>query len=78
MGAVGTVPASGIGGAVQVEPALPLTPRRASPAEGEGRGVEAAERDTDMGGTGSGGVVPTPVRVDGGCEYDCVIALAGV
>ena len=39
VGAVGTVPAPGIGGGVQVVPALPLTPLRASPGGGEGRAL---------------------------------------
>ena len=65
-------------GAVQVVPALPLTPRHASLGGGEGRGAEAAEWDTDMAGTGPRGVVPAHVGMDGGCGCNCVVALAGV
>lgn len=42
LGGVGTggpMPALSIGGAVQVLPALPLTPRRGFPGGGEGRGA---------------------------------------
>ena len=78
VGAGGTVLTPGNGGVVQVAPALPLTPRRASPVGGEGRGAGAAVEDMDMGRTGSVGVVPAS-RVDGcGCGYDCGAVLAGV
>ena len=77
-GAVGTVPAPGIGGEVQVVPALPLTPVRASPGGGEGRGAGRVVEDIDMGGTGPVGVAPAPVGVDGGCGCNCGVALAGV
>ena len=66
VGTVGSVPAPSIGGAVQVEPALPLTPRRASPGGGEGRGAGEAEGETDMGGTGSGALCLHPLRWMGG------------
>ena len=51
VGAVGTVPAPGIGGEVQVVPALPLTPVRASSGGGEGRGAGRVVEDIEMGGT---------------------------
>ena len=41
MGTVGAVPTPGSGGAVQVEPVLPLTPRHTSPCGGEERGAGA-------------------------------------
>ena len=78
VGSVGAMPAAGFGGAVQVEPALPLPSRRASPGGGEGQAAGTAVEDVDMGGTGSGGVVPTPVGVDSGCGCNCGVALAGV
>ena len=55
VGTGGTVLAPSNGGVVQVAPALPLTPRRASPVGGEGRGAGAAVEDVDMWETGSGG-----------------------
>ena len=78
VGAVGAVPTPGIGGAVQVEPALPLTPVRVSPGGGEGRGAGRVVEDIDMGGTGHGGVAPAPVGEDGRCGCNCGVALAGV
>ena len=56
VGAGGPVPAPGIGGAVQVVPALPQTPRRTSPVGGEGRGAGAAVQDVDMCGMNSWGL----------------------
>ena len=78
VGAVGSVPAPGIGGAVQVLPALPLTLVRASTNGGGGRGTGRAADDIDIGGTGSRVVAPAPVGVDGGCGCSCGVALAGV
>ena len=78
VGAGGTVLAPGNGGVVQVAPALPLTPRRASPVGGEGRGTGAAVEDVDMGGTGLVGVVSTSEMGGGGCGCDCGAVLAGV
>ena len=70
--------APGNGGVVQVAPALPLTPRRASPIGGEGRGAGAAVVDVDMGGTGSVGVLPASEKGGSGCGSDCGAVLAGV
>ena len=78
MGTGGAIPTPGIGGAVQVEPAVLLTPQRASPGGGEGRGTGAAVVDIDMGGMGSEGAASTPVGVDVGCGCSCGVALAGV
>ena len=81
LGGVGTggpMPASGVGRAVQVGPALPLTPLRTSPGSGEGQGAGVAVEDVDIGGTCLGGVAPAPVGVDGGGGYDCGVALARV
>ena len=78
IGTGGPVPAPDVGGAVQVGPALPLTPRRASPCSGEGRSAGVAMEDVDMGGTGMRGVAPAPVGVDDGGGCDCGVALAGV
>ena len=78
VGTEGLVPAPGIGGAVQVLPALSLTLRRASPGGGEGRGVGVVVEDDNMGGTGHGGVVPAPMRVDGGGRCGCTVALVRV
>ena len=47
VGAGEPAPAPGIGGAVQVAPALPLTPRRASPRDGEGQYAKVAAEDID-------------------------------
>ena len=78
VGAGDTVLTPGSGGVVQVAPALPLTPRRASPVGGEGRGAGAAVEDVDMGGTGLVGVVPASGMGGGGCGCDCGAVLAGV
>ena len=78
-GAVGSVPAPGIGGAVQTLPALPLTPVHASPGGGEVRSAgKAVAEDIDMGGTGSGVVAPAPFGVGVGCGCSCEVAPAGV
>ena len=78
VGAGGTVLAPGNRGAVQVAPALPLTPRRAFPVGGEGRGAVAAVEDVDMGAIGSVGVVPASGMGGSGCGCDCGAVLAGV
>ena len=68
VGAVGTVPAAGIGGAARVLPALALTPRHAFHKGGEGQCAGVAVQEVEMGGTGPVGVAPAPVTVDGGWE----------
>ena len=78
VGAGDTVLAPGSGGVVQVAPALPLTPKRASPVGGEGRGARAAVEDVDMDGMGLVGVVPASGMGGGGCGCDCGAVLAGV
>ena len=78
IGPGGPVPAPGMGGAVQVVPLFPLTPRRASPGGSEGWCAGVAVENIDMGGTGLGGVAPAPVGVDGGGGCDCGVTLAGV
>ena len=81
LGGVGTggpVAAHGMRGAVQVGPALPLTPRRTSPVGGEGQSAVVAVEDVDMVGTGLGGVAPAPAEMDGGGRCDCRVALTGV
>ena len=78
VGAGGTVLTPGNGGVVQVAPALPLTPRRASPVGGEGRGTGAAVEDVDMDGTGSVGVVPASGMGGNRCGCDCGAVLVGV
>ena len=81
MGGVGTggpLPAPGNGRVVQVVPALPQTPRCASPVGGEGWGTGAAVEDMDMGGTNCGGVVPTSGEEGDGCGCDCRGVLAEV
>ena len=77
-GTGGPVPAPGIEWVGQVEPALPVTPRRASPVGGEGRVAGAAAEDVAMGGTTAGGVAPAPVGASSGCGCDFADALAGV
>ena len=59
-------------------PALPQTPRRASPIGGEGRGVGVAVEDVDMVGTNSGGVVHACEEEGIGCGCNCRTLLAGV
>ena len=75
---MGPVPTRGIGGVVQVVPALPQTPRRTSPVSGEGRGTEVAVEDMHMEGTDFGGAVPASGREEGGCRCDYRTVLAGV
>ena len=80
LGGVGTggpVPAPDMGGAVQVGPALPLTPLCTSPGGGEGRGAGVAGEDIVMRGTGILGVAPAPVGVldgVGGCDSGVTLA----
>ena len=63
---------------MQVVPALPQTPRRASPVGGEGRGTGVAAEHVAMGGADSVGVVPASGEGGSGCGCDCGAVLAGV
>ena len=78
VGAGGPVPAPGIGEVVQVVPALPHRPRRASPIGDEGWGAEVAVEDVDMGGPNSEGVVPAFGEEGSRCGCDCKAVLAEV
>ena len=77
-GTGGPVPAPRIGGAVQVVPVFPQTPRPASPMGGGGRGAGVVAEDIDIGSTTSGGVAPSSEVLGGTCGCDYWIALARV